>query len=136
MNLKYPIIKKSWLLTMLLTLLLHVVRAQGAQVEAIDNALNAGNASGVAKYFAPSVDITINNSTSTYSSNQGEQVLRDFFSKNAVKGFEIEHSGNSTSTNSTFTVGILSTGNGKYKVYLYLRQKDGGFVLKEIRIEK
>jgi hypothetical protein len=136
MNFKHPIIKKSWLLTMLLTLLLHVAQAQGAQVEAIDNALKSGSAAGVSRYFGPSVDITINNSTSTYSSNQGEQVLRDFFSKNAVKGFEIEVSDNSASANSSFTVGILSTSNGKYKVYLYMRQKDGGVVLKGIRIEK
>ena len=136
MNAKHPIIKKSWLLTILLTLLLHVVHAQGAQVEAIDNALRAGNASGISRYFGPSIDITINNSSSTYSHSQGEQVLRDFFSKNNVREFEIEHSGNSTSTNSTFTVGVLSTSNGKYKVYIYLKQKDTGYLLKEIRIEK
>jgi hypothetical protein len=136
MNFKHHIINKSWLLTMLLTLLLNVVWAQGAQVEAIDKALKAGNASGISRHFGQSVDITINNTTSTYSSTQGEQVLRDFFSKNPVRSFDVEHSDNSTSSNSTFTVGVLNTGNGKYKVYLSLRPKDGGYLLKEIRVEK
>lgn len=112
------------------------VWAQGKTVEGITASMKSGNASAVSRYFGPSIDITINNSTSTYSHTQGEQVLRDFFSRNPVRDFGIDYSGNSTSSNSSFTIGTLQTSNGKYKVYLFLRPADGGSVLKELRIEK
>ena len=128
--------KKLLLLNILLFSLLVPGRAQGSVSDAIDNALRSGDASGISRYFGASVDITINNATSTYSRTQGELVLRDFFSRNAVHGFDIEHSGASTGGGAVYTIGLLNTGNGKYKVYLALRQKDGGYVLKEIRFEK
>ena len=111
-------------------------RAQSGLTEAIGNALRAGDASAVSRYFGPSVDITVNNSTSTYSRAQGELVLRDFFSKNPVRDFEIQHSGNSSARPATFTIGYLSTGTGRFKVYMWLKPRDGGYVLKEIRFEK
>ena len=98
--------------------------------------MKAGNAASVAHYFGPTVEVTINNSSSTYSHTQAEQVLRDFFARNAVRDFDIDYSGNSTSSNSSFTIGTLLTTNGKYKVYMALRPSDGGYVLKELRIEK
>ncbi len=98
--------------------------------------MRSGNAAAVSRYFGPSVDITMNNSSSTYSHTQGEQVLRDFFARNAVRSFDVDYSGASTSSNSSFSVGTLQTANGKYKVYLSLRPSDGGYVLKEVRIEK
>ncbi len=110
--------------------------AQAKPAEAIGNAIKSGNANAVSRYFGPSIDITVNNSSSTYSRTQGEQVLRDFFSQ--VRDFDVDYSGASTSSNSSFTIGTLNTANGKYKVYMFLRPVDGGsgFVLKELRIEK
>ncbi len=128
--------KKLLLLAALILCLLNTGRAQGRPAEAIEGAIKSGNAAAVSRYFGPSVDITLNNSTSTYSRTQGEQVLRDFFARNAVRDFDIDYSGASTSSNSSFTVGTLQTVTGKYKVYLSLRPSDGGFVLKEVRIEK
>lgn len=124
------------MILMLTFTLISAGRAQGRPVDAIDNALKTGNAAAVSRYFGPSIDITINNSTSTYSRTQGEQVLRDFFARNSVRDFDIDYSGSSTSSNSSFSIGTLQTANGKYKVYLFLRPSDGGYVLKELRIEK
>jgi hypothetical protein len=112
------------------------VWAQGRSVEALSSAMKSGNASAVARFFGPTVDLTINNSSSTYSRTQAEQVLREFFSRNQVRDFDVDYSGNSTSSNSSFTIGSLQTGTCKFKVYMLLRPADGGFVLKELRIEK
>lgn len=125
------------LLTILLFTFLGTSIGQAKPADAIGNAIKSGNADAVSRYFGPSIDITINSSSSTYSRTQGEQVLRDFFSRNQVRGFDIDYSGNSTSSNSSFTIGTLQTVNGKYKVYLFLRPNDGGgYILKELRIEK
>ena len=137
MNLINCFIKKPLLLTILCLSLFHAGWAQNNQSAAINAALRSGDASGISRYFGPSVDITINSSTSTYSRTQGELVLRDFFNKNPARDFDIEHSANSTSSaNATFTIGYLDTNNGRYKVYMYLRQKEGEYILREIRIEK
>jgi len=105
-------------------------------MDAIGTALKAGDASGISRYFGPSVDITINSSTSTYSRTQGELVLRDFFAKNTVHAFNVQHSSNSSGRPATFTIGYLNTNNGRYKVYMWLKPRDRGYVLKEIRFEK
>lgn len=128
--------KRLLLLTGMFFVLLLPSRAQGSAADAIDQAMKAGDASGISRYFGTSVDITINNNTSTYSRTQGEQVLRDFFSRNAVRQFEIQYSGTSTGGAATYTIGWLITGNGKYKTYFAFKPKDGGYVLKEIRFEK
>lgn len=128
---------RTWILIgVLLVSLLTPGLAQGVTSQEIDVALSAGDASSLSKFFGPSVDITINNSTSTYSRTQAEQVLRDFFAKNNVKDFDIEHSGNSGGSAATFTIGYLSTGNGRFRVYMWLKSSDAGFVLKQIRFEK
>ena len=129
-------LKRPLLIIVLLFSLLSAGWAQGKPAEAIGSALKTGDASGISRHFGPSVDITINNSTSTYSKTQGELVLRDFFSKNSVRDFDVQHSGNSSGGPATFTIGYLNTGSGRYKVYMWLRPKDGGYVLKEIRFEK
>src|SRR5215207_507048 len=116
--------------------LLQAGQAQARPLDAISSSMKSGNAAAVSRYFGPSIDITINNSTSTYSRTQGEQVLRDFFARNSVKDFDIDYSGPSSSSNSSFTIGTLQTANGKYKVYLFLRPSDSGYTLKELRIEK
>ena len=119
-----------------MVLLVHFSWAQGGVAEAIGAALRAGDASGVSRYFGPSVDITMHHTTSTYSKTQGELVLRDFFSKNEVRNFEMQHAEQSGGRPLAFAIGYLQTSNGKYKVLMWLRPRDGGYVLKEIRFEK
>jgi len=124
------------LLCVLLFSVLDNSKAQSGLTDAIGTALSEGDAAGISRYFGPSVDITINSSTSTYSKTQGELVLRDFLSKNPVIDFNVEHSTNSSVRPATFTIGFLNTKNGRYKVYMWLKPRDRGYVLKEIRFEK
>ena len=124
------------LLSILLLAPPQTAQAQSGLTDAIAGCLKAGDASGISRYFGSSVDITINSSTSTYSRTQGELVLRDFFSKNTVHDFTVNHSGNSSDRPATFTIGNLQTDNGRYRVYMWLKPRDGGYVLKEIRFEK
>ena len=127
--------KISIVFTLVFSLLFSAGRAQNASV-ALETAFKSGDASGISRYFGPSVDITINNATSTYSRAQGELVLKDFFNKNPVEDYDVEHSSTSAGSPTTFTIGRLRTANGKYKVLLWLRPKDGGYILKEIKFEK
>jgi len=109
--------------------------AQANQFTSITNALRTGNAAEIAKHMDNSVDITINNNQSNYSRAQAEMVLRNFFSKNPPKNFEVERTGNGQ-TSGLFNIGSLTTSNGKYTVYLFLKEKNNDYYLQEIRFEK
>jgi len=105
-------------------------------MEKIEFALKNGNVNLLSMFFGNTVDITINNDQSTYSSPQAKFVLRKFFRKNQVSNFDLEHTGTSASTHGFFSIGCLVTNNGKYKVYMYLKQQDNIATLQEIRIIK
>lgn len=98
------------------------------------NAIKAGNAVSVSKYFDNTVEITVNGKSSNYSKTQGEVVLRDFFANNAVKSFTVLHQGQSGG--SEFCIGTLITSNGNYRTTLNLKQKGDKQSLQEIKFEK
>lgn len=102
----------------------------------LDHALNSGNADQVSGYFAPSVDITVNGASATYSKIQGEIILKDFFNKHRVRSYEAEMAGNSNSEPALFTIGRLRTGNGDFKIYIWLQPVGNSYNLKAIKFEK
>ena len=130
------IVPKIRIALLTLVMLACTAYAQGIPVEAISDAVRSGNASGIARYFGTSVEVRLNNTTSNYSPAQGEMVLRDFFSHNTPREFEIVYTGSPSSGNASFAIGNLSTSGGKYSVYIFLKPVGGAFVLQEIRIQK
>ena len=98
------------------------------------NAIKAGNAASVAKYFDNTVEITVNGKSTNYSKTQGEVVLRDFFTNNAVKSFSVVHQGESSGAQ--FCIGTLATANGSFRTTLNLKQKGDKQILQEIKFEK
>lgn len=102
----------------------------------IGQAIGAGNASGVSRYFGAFVDMNINGTQSTYSQNQGEMVLRSFFEKNKAVRFDAQRSTLENNGKSGFTIGTLKANTGNYKVYYRIREKDNNLQLQELRIER
>ncbi len=110
--------------------------AQSTPVGQINNAFRSGDVAGITRYMDNVVDVTLNNNQSTSSRTQAEMMLRDFFSKNEPKSFEAGHSGQNQQTNTFFSIGHLNTSNGRYRVYILLKQQGQNYLLQEIRIEK
>ena len=104
-------------------------------IEQVAAAFNSKDAGQVASYFDVSVEVTLLSKESSYSKSQAQAVLADFFSKNAVKSFTLNHQGNSPD-GSTYGIGTLSTASGNYRTYYYLKQKGGQYVIQELRLEK
>ena len=94
--------------------------------------MKTNNIHDVNRYLDNFVPITINNSQSNYSHNQAELVLKDFFNKNPVRDFTVQNSGTPDNL-SRFMIATFNSPNGKYSVYILMRQKDNGFLIKEIR---
>lgn len=98
------------------------------------NAIKAGNAAGVAKYFDNTVEITLPTKNANYSKSQGEAVLKDFFANNPVKSFTVIHQGESGGAQ--FCIGTLVNSNGSFRTTVNLKQKADKQILQEIKFEK
>lgn len=100
----------------------------------IINAIKAGNAAEVSRFFDKSVEITFPGKSNSYSKSQAELVLTDFFASNPPKNFEIIHK--SENEGSQYCIGNLETTNGIYRTTIYLKQKGDKQVIQELRFER
>jgi hypothetical protein len=102
-------------------------------IEQVLIALRTGNASQLAKYFDNRVDISLPNKSDNFSKNQAEMILKDFFSSNEVKNFQVKHKGENNG--SQFCIGLLQTRNGNFRTKLYMKQKGDQQVVQEIAFQ-
>jgi hypothetical protein len=102
--------------------------------ENITAALKTGNSKEIAKYFGANVNLKILNQEDIYSKNQAELILKDFFTKNTVKNYIPKHNGTSKN-GAQYTIGVLSTNNGNFRVYYFLKKNNEGIQIQEFRIE-
>lgn len=96
-------------------------------------AIKAGNAKELSVMFDNNIEITILDKEQTYSKAQAEQVVKDFFAKNAPKSFELVHKG-SSNEGSKYGIGTLITSAKTYRVYFLVKQKPSA-VIQELRFE-
>jgi hypothetical protein len=104
-----------------------------AGIDEVVAAMKSGNSMMLAKYFDNSVEISMPDKSNSYSKSQAELVLKDFFSSNPVKSFEIIHKGESAG--SQFCIGTLQTKNGAFRTTIFMKQKGDMQVLQELRFE-
>jgi hypothetical protein len=106
-----------------------------SQIDDVVVALRTGNSSLLAKNFDVTVEIVMPDKSNSYSRNQAEVVLKDFFSTNSVQAFSLIHKGGEN-TPSQYCIGTLITRSGAYRTTVYLKQKGGSSVIQEMRFEK
>ena len=103
-------------------------------IDDVISAMKSGNASGITKYFDSYVDITMPDKSSNYSRSQGELILKDFFTNNGVRSFEVKHKGNKDTGD--YCIGTLQTKNGSYRATVYMLLKGSKQVIQDIRIQQ
>ncbi len=104
-----------------------------SSIDDVVNGLKNGDASLIARYFDNTVEITIPGKSNNYSKNQAEMVLRDFFSTNGIKTFEVIHKGENSG--SQFCIGTLITKSGSFRTTVFMKLKNDKQFLQEIRFE-
>ena len=119
----------------LFAILVALVGAANAQNTQVNAALSSGNSAMLATFFEATVSITILENENIYSKQQAEVVMKDFFSKHAVKSFTAIHEGASPE-GSKFSVGKMVTANGTFRTFVLVKQKGTSFVIQEIRFEE
>ena len=101
----------------------------------IANSIRSGDAHHLATFFNSTIDLTIMDSENVYSKAQAELILKDFFSKNHPKSFNILHKGSSPE-GTQYAIGQFISTNGKtFRTSFYFKNNDGKSVLLELRIE-
>ncbi|MFN5135819.1 MAG: DUF4783 domain-containing protein [Chitinophagaceae bacterium] len=114
-------------------LLVIVVASSFIQKDEIVDAIKSGDAEKLSRHFDQTVDISMPGKSNSYSKGQAEMVLKDFFSMNKVRNFELQHSGSNPSSN--FIIGKLTTANGSYRTTVYMRQRGDKQLIQGIEFE-
>lgn len=106
----------------------------------ISTALKNGKSADLINHFDLQIDLSFSDNTNTkintYSKKQALVVLQNFFSRVEPNNYVTEKRGTSTFNNTKYCIGMLSTGHGKYKVYMFFKQRNEKYLLKELRFEK
>ncbi len=105
-------------------------------LEAISTALGAGDVSGLSKYFADNVEISIQDKEQVYSKAKAAEVLKGFFDNSKPKAFAQVHKGQSRENSDQYCIGNLSATSGNYRVYLYLKVNGANISIQEMRFDK
>ncbi|PID95729.1 MAG: hypothetical protein CSA94_00070 [Bacteroidetes bacterium] len=100
----------------------------------IESGFRSGDAQAVAKYFDPTLEMSISGKRSMYSKTQATQVLREFFNANQPSNLKEKHSGGKG--NSQFSVFTFTSGNGKYRATVFYKGTGDSSRISQIKIEK
>lgn len=125
-------INKNMLVFLLVPLL--IMAGTTSNLDSIAQAIRTGNAKELASYFDTTIEIKINDKEGAYSKAQAEQVVKDFFVKNPPKGFSFMHDGESGGS-AYYAIGSLTTANGKFRTYVYLKKKGESYLIQELSFE-
>jgi hypothetical protein len=96
--------------------------------------LKTGNSKDIAKVMASTVELAILAEENSYSKVQAEAILKDFFLKHEPSGVKLVHKLTSNASY-RFTVVLLTTSNGVYRISYAMKATDGVFLLSEMRVE-
>jgi hypothetical protein len=102
-------------------------------IDDVIGALRSGNSSELSKFFDDNVELTLPDKSDSYSRAQAQLIVKDFFSNNGVKGFDLKHKGDSPGGH--FCIGTLQTNAGNFRTNVFLKVKGGKEVVKEIRFQ-
>jgi hypothetical protein len=106
---------------------------QASNIDGVISALRSGNAAELAKYFDDNVELSLPVKSDSYSKAQAQVILKDFFSNNGVKNFELKHKGDSPGGH--YCIGTLQTKSGNFRAHVFMKSKGNKEVLKEIRFQ-
>ena len=106
---------------------------QSNNIDEVIGALRSGNSTEMSKYFDDNVELTLPDKSDSYSKAQATLILKDFFSNNNVKGFELKHKVDQPG--GQFCIGTLQTQAGNFRTTVFMKLKTGKEVVKEIRFQ-
>jgi len=99
----------------------------------IVDALQKGDATELSRFFDDNVQLSMPSKTDSYSKAQARIIIKDFFSLNEVKGFELKNKGNAPG--GVYLLGIMQTGSTSFRVHVFIKQVNGKDLIHELRFQ-
>lgn len=125
---------KKFIAVVFVAAFLFIASALYAQsIDGVVTGIKNGNAGQITDNAGESFSLTIMDKSNNYSKSEAQQAIKDFFSKNPVKGFEVKHKGNSPK--GQYAIGTLSTSGGNFRVNIFMKKEGSKEVIKELRFQ-
>ncbi len=102
----------------------------------ITQALGAGDVEALQEYLDQSVEISMLDNERTYSKAGAVEVLRTFFRTYQPSSFSLVHQGTSRNNDSQYCIGDLTTAEGIFRVYIYMRLSGTRLIIQELRFDR
>jgi hypothetical protein len=103
-------------------------------IDDIAAAIRSGNPKNISKFFIENIDLKVIDQEDVYSKQQAEMILKDFFTKHAVKSYTIAHQ-SQPKAGSQYVIGTLETANGKFRTYFLIKTTGSTTLIQQFRIE-
>ena len=113
-----------------------ILSAPNMSLSNITKALGEGNTIELSSYFGENVEISILNQENTYSKDKASQIIENFFKSYQPRTFSQVHAGVSKNQNTQFCIGNLTTSNGVFRVYIFLKVESDKNVISELKFDK
>lgn len=118
-------------------LLIIAVSSLAFKADVIDDiaaAIRSGNPKNISKFFIDNIDLKVIEQEDVYSKQQAEMILKDFFTKHAVKSYTVAHK-SQPKAGSQYVIGTLETSNGKFRTYFLIKTAGAQTLIQQFRIE-
>lgn len=116
-------------------LMLVSMAATADSFDDVVGAIKSSNAKEISRFLNSSVELTINNNPGVYSRQQAEIMLKNFFAQNTFRSISIQHRG-SGQQGARYAIANYETSQGKYRVYIFMKDNGSGLLVHELRFEK
>lgn len=103
-------------------------------IDNITNCFRTGNSKDLSVHLSSTVSLSILDDNNTYSKNQTEILLRNFFDKYNFKGAKILHRMDTNAVSRYAVLELISSAN-KFRVSLSLKNFNSKFLITDIRID-
>jgi hypothetical protein len=90
---------------------------------------------GLTKFFSSSVELTLLENEGIYSKQQSEQMIKNFFVQHPPKNVNLQHKG-SSAQGAKYAIITYEASNGKFRVYIFMKDNGQGLQVNEFRIER
>jgi hypothetical protein len=102
-------------------------------IDDVATAIRSGNVDQLSLYLDNRVDISLPDKTDTYGKIQAAMIIRDFFTLNVVRNFQVKQKGQNAGM--FYCIGMLQTHHGNFRTSLFMKQKGDRQYLQELRFQ-
>lgn len=111
-----------------------ILPASPGIIESVASAIKGANSGELAKYFSNTLEIIIPGKEGSFSKNQAEMIMKDFFAKNPATSFATSQQGSSNG-GAQFMIGTYKSGKVVFHVYVLVKPVAGQMLIQQLHFE-